>query len=154
MTALSCEQVRDLLPDWATGREVALVAEHLASCPHCRAEASTVAALRNASPEAPAGLEAMVIRAIRARPARRAWRNTRQLALAATLVGAVIGGSLLIEVLGNQDRELPPAASAGAGTASAGSLLPVLEDPALYSGSVLSNLTEAELESLLARMES
>jgi len=154
MTTLSCAQVRDMLPEWAAGNQPSGVALHLSACPDCRAEAELLSALRAVTPAAPPALEARVLRATRIRPAPRAWANARQLAFAATLVGAVIGGSLLVDVLTRQDDGLPSSETATAGSEVARILLPVLEDPALTGGSVLSNLTETELESLLARMES
>jgi hypothetical protein len=153
MTALGCEQVRDQLPDYVSGGKLAGVGEHLASCSDCRAEAGLLAALRNASPQAPPGLEARVLHATRARTVPRAWGSARQLAVAATLVGAVIGGSLLLQTVGSGDPR-PTATGNGSAGESPEALLPVLEDPVLNGSSVLSNLTDAELESLLARMES
>jgi hypothetical protein len=153
MTALTCEQVRELLPLGLAGYRAAGVTQHLATCPKCRADGELIARLRRATPAAPAGLDARVLGAIRARPVRRPWPNPRQLALAATLAAAVIGGTLLVRVL--DQGSSPPAAAGSAGSGGQPLVpLPVLEDPALNGGSVLSNLTEAELESLLTRIES
>jgi hypothetical protein len=148
MTVPGCEQVRDQLPDWVAGRQSPGVGAHLVDCLACRAEVELLVSLRSASPPLPAGLEARVLEATRARLPLRVWGNTRQLALAAALVGAIIGGSLLIEALGQRGTRQ------GAPAEAASTMLPVLEDPALFGGSVISNLTEAELESLLARMGS
>ena len=153
MTALNCKEVRELLPLGLAGYQAAGVAQHLATCPECRAEAEVIARLRQTAPAVPAGLETRVLGAVRARTVRRTWRSPRQLALAATLAAAVIGGTLLMRVIDQGNS--PPAAADSAGPGGQPSVpLPVLEDPALYGGSVLSNLTEAELESLLTRIES
>ncbi|NJD09076.1 MAG: hypothetical protein FIB01_01080 [Gemmatimonadetes bacterium] len=151
MRTLTCEQVRELLPEHLAESPDSSVAQHLATCFECRAEAKLLAAVQGAVPRVPAGLEAKVLQRVRLRPGPRAWLGTRQLALAATLAAAVIGGSVLLRSLGpGQHRPTDPP-SAPATRAGA---LPVLEDPAVYGGSVLSNLTDTELESLLTRMES
>jgi len=155
MKPLSCEQVRDLLPDWdsrtPSGDSRTAMAAHLEGCANCRAEAALLAGLRRSLPAVPATLEWRVLNATRRPPARR-WLTVRQLAVAATLAVAVLGGSLLIEVAARRAGDGPaPAITPGI---SAGVLLPGLEDPILVGRSVLPSLTEAELESLLARMES
>lgn len=154
MNTHACEQVREHLPEWVSGSGRPGIDEHLAGCTECRAEAELLSAIRRAAPTAPPGLEARVLAATTARPVRRAWRNTRQLAIAATVVGAVIGGSLLLQVVGGADGGAPGSSSSTTGTVAGDPLLPVLEDPVVNGGSLLPSLTEAELESLLARMES
>lgn len=151
MKALTCEEVRELLP--APGGEAGEVTHHLAGCAECRAEAALLASLRASAPAVPAALEQRVLGAVRARPLRRAWAGTRQLALAATLAAAVIGGGLVMRAL-DQGRDRPVSAGSSPTGEPNGGTLPVLEDPAVYGGSALSSLTEAELESLLNRMGS
>jgi hypothetical protein len=154
MNTHACEQVRENLPEWVAGGVQPVVDEHLAACPDCRAEAELLRAIRNAAPAAPAGLEARVLAAARARPLPRAWRSTRQLAVAATMVGAVIGGSLLLQVIGSAHDGAREGGSGTSASVAADAPLPVLDDPVVNGGSLLSSLTEAELEALLARMES
>lgn len=154
MNTHACEQIREQLPEWVSGRGHPGIDEHLAGCTECRAEAELLSTIRRAAPTAPPGLEARVLAVTRARPVRRAWRNTRQLAIAATVVGAFIGGSLLLQVIDGGDGGAPATSSGTSGSVAGDALLPVLEDPVVNAGSLLPSLTEAELESLLARMES
>lgn len=64
MTDLSCDTVRDLLPDLGTGglggQEEEALQGHLAHCPDCRRELEILAALREARPEPPSGLDARI----------------------------------------------------------------------------------------------
>jgi len=152
MTTLSCTQIRDILPERVSGQTLPAVDEHLSACAECRAEAELIVVLRAAAPVAAPALAAAVREAVHRRPAPRRRFHPRRLAFAATLAGAVIGGTLLVEAVNL--RRGPRAPSAATAGAESDGFLPVLEDPALTGGSVLPDLTEAELESLLARMES
>lgn len=152
MMSIGCDTVRELLPvlDRGTPAEVRQAAEvHLESCAECRAERDVLHAVARALPEVPAALEARVLAAQQARLGARRWGSPAQLAMAATLVAAVIGGTLLID--GASLRQASPALPTDTGVAAA--LLPAVADP-LLQGSLLPELTEAELEALLEEMDS
>lgn len=155
MTSLSCDRVHDLLPEYAAGALDAvrrgLVDEHLAFCAACRAESELVAQVRASSLAVPAALEGRVVAAVRGRPAARRWGTPGQLAAAATLAAAVIGGALYFE--GGRNGPIASSGTSAPG-ASESSVLPGVERPPLVGGSVLGDLTEAELQVLLDRMES
>lgn len=153
MNVASCEQVRELLPELIAGRLAPAlrggVERHLAECAQCRVERAILALVAEARPAPPAGLEARVLAAQRVVPrARPRWGSPGQLAMAATLAAAVIGGALLIDGGG-----LRRPTGVSAGDSGVAVLLPQVVDP-LLQGSLLPELTEAELEALLAEMDS
>lgn len=151
MTRITCERARDLIPDEPAGLSGAgsrqALEEHLAECAECRAEADVVRAVRRAVVPVPANLESRVLASAHGRATAR-WGTTGQLAMAATLAAAVLGGTLLFRGL---EERSEPAAEASPGEAAT---VPLLEDPLLRGGSVLGQLTEAELQILLERLES
>jgi anti-sigma factor RsiW len=152
MNPMTCDQVRELLPELVRGElpEASLVTaeSHLAGCPDCRAERAMLERVATALASVPAGLEARVLAALRARPAVRSFNRPTQLAAAATVAAAVIGGALMLDRAGSSRSAL----TAGEEPATASALLP-LTDPLLH-GSLLPELTEAELEALLEEMDS
>jgi hypothetical protein len=152
MNVASCEQVRELLPELIAERLAPAlrrgVEGHLAGCAECRAEHAILALVAEARPVPPAGLEARVLAAQRVAPrVRPPWGSPGQLAMAATLAAAVIGGALLLDGGLLRQRTSAPTDSGVA------VLLPEVVDP-LLQGSLLPELTEAELEALLAEMDS
>lgn len=150
MKDLTCARVRDLLPELMAGILDAAHRDtlnaHLQRCSECAAEARLVAAMAAASVPVPSGLEARVLAAVHTRPVVRPWAAPGRLALAATVAAAVIGGSLLFE----SNREGPQPNPAVPPLAE--EAIPTLRDPLLGGGSVLAELTEAELEALLEQM--
>jgi predicted anti-sigma-YlaC factor YlaD len=153
MNVASCEQVRELLPELIAERVAPAlrggVERHLAGCAECRAEHAILALVAEARPVPPVGLEARVLAAQRVAPrVRPRWGSSGQLAMAATLAAAVIGGALLIDGGVLRQRTGAPAGDSGVAV-----LLPEMVDP-LLQGSLLPELTEAELEALLAEMDS
>jgi anti-sigma factor RsiW len=147
--------VQDLLPEHAagaldTGRR-GLVDEHLATCAECRAESEIVARVRASSLAVPGALEGRVVAAVRRGPLTRRWGAPGQLAAAATLAAAVIGGALYFD--GGRNGPIASSDTTAPGV-SESSVMPGVERPPLVGGSVLGDLTDAELQVLLDRMES
>lgn len=64
MNGLSCDAVREILPEWKAGALDAMdtraLEMHLAGCSDCREEAAVMEALLVARPEPPQGLEARI----------------------------------------------------------------------------------------------
>lgn len=155
MTSLSCDRVQDLLPEYVAGALDPVrrdqIGEHLAICAECRAENEIVARVRASSVSVPPALEGRVMAAVRRRPGSRRWATPGRLAAAATLAAAVIGGALYFDAgrsgpLASSDPALPVVGES--------SVLPGVDRPPLVGGSVLGDLTDAELQVLLDRMES
>lgn len=155
MMILTCDRVQDLLPELARGgldgTERAALEAHLEDCAECRAEYDVVRAVSASVPAVPGALAARVLSATRARPRARRWGSPGQLAAAATLAAAVIGGALLFDG-GGAPRPAPQSESEPAAAAEVA--VPMLDDPVLRGGSLLGDLTEAELQALLEKMES
>jgi predicted anti-sigma-YlaC factor YlaD len=96
---MTCDAIRELLPDVLTGSPASEVDAHLAGCAACRAEADLLRALLDrlrdavtpdAEPVAPPSLEA-VLAAARAREVTPARRAPRLLQAAALLLAAGLG---------------------------------------------------------------
>jgi len=64
MSGQDCDEIRDVLPEWALGaldtEEGEKVREHLSACPDCAEEEEALRALLAARPEPPTGLEARI----------------------------------------------------------------------------------------------
>jgi anti-sigma factor RsiW len=156
MTMMQCETVRDLLPDHARAAlapaERQAVDAHIAACAGCAAEAALVALLARHPVVAPARLEARVLAAVRApRPARTVWQPGR-LALAASLVGALLTGGLLLRQ--GVSGPTPAVQTSLAEDAVRAGALTWLAEPALSGGPALHDLSIDELETLLQELES
>jgi hypothetical protein len=155
MTYPLCEDVRDRLPDFEARRLDDIAAAHsqahLDACRACRDELELVRLLREAAPApAPATLEARVLQTL-GRPRRRFW-NAPVMAAAASIMVALVGGSLLIRAGAGPlriDVEAMVAAEAlgGFNWAQPG-------DPLLLMSPGLHALSDDELEALLKEMES
>ena len=93
MSTFDCGEARERLPELASGRlgaEAAVEVEaHLETCGECRAEFELVRLLHGSTPVAPAGLDARVVAALRARrtTVRRPWWGVSAAAVAALALG-------------------------------------------------------------------
>jgi len=155
MNIYDCETTRDLLPALARGEtspfEQAALDEHLDGCADCAADLRVVTLLQDGLDPLPFGLETRVLRAVRRAPRRR-WQRNR-LALAATVAFALIGGSFVVQRTGYFRPVAPAVVSADFETAAAASW-DADADPLLHGASQLQQLSEDELELLLAELES
>jgi hypothetical protein len=164
---MNCEYVTDRLPELASdpSRLESGVADalraHIAACDACAAEWSIVSSLATSLPAVPAGMHARIASAVAARPAatRGAWFGARQLTIAATVAVALVGGGVALQQVASNpgvvtaastNDSLATSASAPAANASAY----VTAAPVLGSTSVLPDMTEAQLEALLAKLGS
>lgn len=151
MTDLNCEYVRDVYPDVLNGRvdgsAARLVYAHMAACDECRAEAALLEALHAQPAQAPpAGLhERIVLNAVRAR-SRRRWSRS-DLAMAATLAAALIGGSVIMQGRRAETGKRTVVSETAIGFVNV--------DGIMLSGKAsLDDLSVEELETLLGEMES
>lgn len=152
MSELNCEYVRDVLPDVLAGRAPAdvsaVVQAHLVSCDDCRAEAALLELLRTPA-TVPAGLHERVVSAASKTRTRTRFRRS-DLAMAATLAAAVIGGSVLLET-----RNSPVVQATAPGVTHVQSLGAVGVEDAMLSGKAsLDDLSVEQLEQLLGEIES
>jgi len=156
MSEMSCDQVRDALPDRLAGRldpsADALVALHLRGCGECRAEAGLLE--RILEPVAvPFGLETRVLAAVRNRrgsilPFR--FPATRHSAMAATVVFALVTASLLAR----RGRSASDENAFWTDTADDAALVwSAYDDPLVPGSAGLSSLSVEELERVLKEME-
>jgi len=156
MNEMTCERVRDALPDRLAGRlgasADALVARHLASCEDCRAEASLLERIGEPVP-VPFGLETRVLAAVRS--GRRSvlplrFPATRHFAMAATVVFALVTASLLAR----RGESTPGEDSFWSDTPDDAALIwSAYDDPLVPGAAGLSALSEEELEQVLREME-
>jgi anti-sigma factor RsiW len=152
-----CEQITDLLPDLVAGTlsqaTSNIVAQHLRTCAACESELALLHSLRAAAPAAPSELAERIARAVAAQPVVRRSHSVRDLAIAASIAITVIGGAIATQLQrDNATVVTPPIADTAAAVEAAGYL--TVEGPALGAGSVIPELTEAQLEKLLAEMDS
>jgi hypothetical protein len=142
---LNCEYVREAYPDVlnnvADTATTTAVRSHIARCAECREEAALIEELHRAVVQVPAGLHQRIAVQL-SQPAVRPFR-LRNLAYAATVAAAVIGGSILL----NPRQEEPAPDSAGLGFVT-------VEDAMVSGTSSLGDLTIEELETLLGEIES
>ena len=107
MKSMTCQELADRLPDWASGRlddaESALVVAHVAVCADCSAQASVLGTLFAARPEAPAGLAERIARAARVQAhavpgagTKRAWRRPAWALSAAAVLVLAVGTTLFL----------------------------------------------------------
>ncbi|MGH7502991.1 MAG: anti-sigma factor family protein [Longimicrobiales bacterium] len=152
MSTITCDAVRDRLPDYVLDRlgpgEASLMEAHVRACAGCRAERDLVGALRTAPVMVPDGLHDRVMSAIRNRPARR-W-SASQLAMAATVVFAFASAGVISQT-GLLQGPSP--------TLEIPVTVPVLDwtagEPVLLRGGLdLDILSEDELVKLLEEMDS
>jgi hypothetical protein len=156
---MTCEQMTDLLPELAAGTlddaSAAAVRAHIVTCAECAAEWSLIESLRVAAPPVPADLATRISANVRARPVApaRSTFGARQLTIAATFAVAMIGGGIALQQT-HQNARVVPAPIADTSTASAAAPVAPIETPVLGSSSVLSDMSEAQLEALLKQMGS
>ena len=152
MRRYDCDAVRDLLPALVRGelrpQERADAEAHVQACADCREELGVVRLVQSALAPLPASLEARVLLAVRAAPlAQRRAVSGKRLALAAAIAAAVIGGSAVFIAL-TQRTGGPLVRDASQFSWAAA------EDPMLHGQSQLQELTEEELEIVLAELDS
>lgn len=156
-------EMRDLLPDLARGAlagpELAAVEQHLASCAACRDELALVRSAQAAlSATPPVDVSRIAAAVAQARVVRR--HSTRRVWLAAASVVAILGAALLATtvVRGPVAPHLPPVVVEGPTRATptprgptdpVRSTTPQVPGPELVVGGGLSDLADADLESLL-----
>jgi predicted anti-sigma-YlaC factor YlaD len=150
MTNLNCEYVRDVYPDVLHGKADASLAQrvraHIAACDECRDEAMLLEVLYAQPAQPPAGLHERVVLNV-TRPQSR-WRWSRSdLAMAATLAAALIGGGVIMQSNRAQTGERAIAAEAAIGFVG-------VEGIMLSGKGSLDDLSVEELETLLGEMES
>jgi hypothetical protein len=161
---MTCENVTDLLPELAAaaidGDAAADLHAHIASCDACAAEWALVSSLRASLPPVPAALHARISNALAARPvSRRSSFSVGHLAIAASIVVALVGAPLAVLQITQSDDGVTTASTndslATSATAS-NTVSPAYVNaaPVLGGSSVLPELTEAQLEALLAKMGS
>ncbi len=157
---MTCQDVLDLLPDWAAGRlardashdEESRVAAHLSACASCAAEAALLRSLLATRPEAPADLAPRLSAALRAQtpaPAHRSRRLRPAWALpAAAVLVLAIGTSVL------RNRVAPTDADSALGEVAvvddAG--VWIAEDGMVAGAPVLEDLSDEALAALLEEM--
>lgn len=152
MSNLNCEYVRDVYPDVLNGQaDAALVQSvraHIAACAECRAEIAVIEAINAHGLLVPAGLEERVLNAARQPQPR--WRIGRSdLAMAATLAAALIGGSIIMET------RIPESSPPTAAKPAAHGIGTVSVEAAMLSGKTsLEDLSVEQLETLLGELES
>jgi hypothetical protein len=152
MKPLTCETVRDLVPDLPGRRldhfEDAAVRAHLRGCADCQVEYELVSAIAAARLTVPAGLSERVVQGALNR---RAGSWTGVTALAASITVAVLGGSLLLQQMLPRTETLRPpvveVSEVGAGWLG-------VEDAFVSGAASLRDLSEAELEKLLSELGS
>lgn len=149
MSELKCEEVRELIPDYAGGRMSAdvtsLVSAHLARCEDCAEEAELAALLFAARPEPPRGLDARISGAVRFRrnTLARPWWGLAAAAVAALALGIGVTSQ------GRQTSETPvPAYVAGVDEEP----LWVSDDGLIAGAPALEGLSDEALQTLLDEM--
>lgn len=153
-----CDWTRDSLPGYVRGEladpATAVLTQHLAGCEECAADERVVRLLQ-ASLDVPPGLEGRVLMHVRRPVAAPRWYAPRRLAMAATIAGALLGGLAFIERYGD------PATTPDLTMDADGHLVSwaAAEDPLLHGPSFimeyeLPQLTDEELEQLLAELDS
>jgi predicted anti-sigma-YlaC factor YlaD len=156
MTNLNCEYVREVYPDVLNGTAASSVVHdiraHIASCDECRADIAVLDALHAHVVHVPAGMHERVRQAV-LQPRSR-WRLSRsEIAMAATLAGAIITGSVLMQ--SPQSVEQKPAARAVPAVAQPHQTLGTVgvEDAMLSGKSSLDDLSVEQLKKLLGEID-
>lgn len=173
MIVLSCESVRERLPELLAGTlEVAdagVVRSHLAECDDCAADLRLIEALRAATPRAPASLAERVASAVAMDRRAPTVLTRRRVLLAAAAAAALLAGSMLYRAASSGSPSVAVAVDSGGSTAVAVQpAAPALDGAALMqappgsveadglSGDVpsLDDLSASELQSLLTELSS
>lgn len=149
MSEIKCDEVRELIPDYAGGRTstdvTSLVSAHLEGCDDCAAEAELAALLLAARPEPPRGLDARISGAVRFRrnTMARPWWGLAAAAVAALALGIGVTSH------GNQASDTPvPAYVAGADAEP----MWVSDDGLIAGAPALEGLSDEALQTLLDEM--
>ncbi len=173
MIVLSCDSVRERLPELLAGRLSVADADalrgHLAECDACAADRRTIQHLRAARPEAPPALGLRVVEAVSSRRPAPVLLVRRRMLVAATAAAALLGGSMLYRA----GRSAAPATAVpdlanGTAAVAVGAAAPALDGQVLMqappgnieadglgaAASSLDDLSVGELESLLAELKS
>lgn len=163
MTDCPNVEIRELLPEYLNGTldeaRCAAVEAHLAACPECRDELTTIRLVREACEATTVSVDVSSIvaalprpnriRAVR-RPVRRSWVRSHAFQLAAALSFVALGGMSLTvarSFFGGDTR----ADSALVGSGGAGTATDVL--PAISFAGGVSDLGDDELETLLNSLD-
>jgi anti-sigma factor RsiW len=166
MKPQSCDDVRDLLPEFAAGtlagEETGWVEDHLSACEACAEELRLVSRVLDDKPEAPPGLRDAITARIRAdgltqaddvgqvlpmRSPRRRWTPAWGLS-AAALVAVSLGIGVVWSQFGG-DGEVPLEVSLQEPLPEAW----LWDDGIVAGGLNLDGLTDEELEALLEELE-
>ena len=158
MNPMTCPEIADRLPDWASGRladaESVIVAEHLGGCEDCSAQASVLGTLFVARPEAPAGLAERIARAGRVQAhavpragVKRAWRRPSWALPAAAVLVFAVGTTILFRA-----SQLIEVASALGEVPVEESQIWIADDGAVAGAPVLDDLSDEELRALVEEL--
>lgn len=156
-----CERIVDRLPALAAGRLVGSalddVRQHVATCAACAQELALIRALAAHEVPVPDGLEARVRTALRSAPSGPRWASPGRLAMAATVVFALVTAGLLNGRNGADPRvavDTPADVAAEEGEDLAAPPWPSVDEPLMRGGPALYQLSVDELETLLKELES
>jgi hypothetical protein len=151
-----CKNVRDRLPDLMAERlddaEAAEVRSHVALCKACAAELALVRSLAADVVTVPIDLEARVLLAVQ-RKRRNAWASPGRLAMAATVVFALVTASLIDQPGREPGIESDTSVALAVDEALTASW-PAADEPLLEAAPSLYQLSMEELEILLQELGS
>ena len=154
MSHLSCEYVRDVYPDVMNGiADAALIQSvraHIAECDDCRADVALLEALHAHQPSVPGSLHERVATAVAQRRGRQRFSRSN-MAMAATLAAALIGGSVILQT---QQRAAGRPETTRQAEAPLGVGFVGVEDAVLSGQGSLDDLSVEQLEKLLEEIES
>lgn len=150
---MNCEAVRDAYPNVMNGAATPAVIEsvraHLSSCDECRAECALLDAIYAQPMMVPSGLHERIVAGVAHAPAPRRFRVS-DIAMAATLAAALIGGAVI------QNRQSEETATAPVAAASRPQTIGSVgvEDALLTGKASLDDLSVEQLEQLLGEIDS
>jgi predicted anti-sigma-YlaC factor YlaD len=148
---MNCEAVRDAYPNVINGSAAPAVVEavraHLSSCDECRAECALLDIIHAQPVVVPSGLHERVIAGVANARAPRRFRVS-DIAMAATLAAALIGGAIITR----QTGEISAPATVNTQPQTIGSIS--VEDALLTGKASLDDLSVEQLEQLLGEIES
>jgi predicted anti-sigma-YlaC factor YlaD len=155
MKEISCEHVRDLMPELLSDQLDAVTSAtlraHLAKCAECAAEYAVAGLVAESRLPVPSRLESRVLAAAVGR--RVTFWTRGRMAAAASIAVALIGGSTwlsqMLPMRGGLANAPQPSTEASAPAGFIG-----VEDAFTSGASSLGDLTVEELQKLLAEMES
>ncbi|HCR04540.1 MAG TPA: hypothetical protein DIU18_05090 [Gemmatimonadetes bacterium] len=158
MNPMTCPEIADRLPDWASDRladtESALVAEHLDGCEDCSAQASVLGTLFVARPEAPAGMAENIARAggvqahsVTRERVRPSWRRPAWALPSAAVLVFAVGTTIIF-----RDSQTIEVASAIGEVPVEESQIWIANDGAVAGAPVLDDLSDEELRALVEEL--